>query len=167
MIHWIVSQTDLKTMTLSSVSGTKLATLWKRDYDDMYQMSEPVTVMKTPFSLPNNNANSRDILNNWVKETARFRLTPNKIYKTKILRKAYQYLVIFACHMYGQESMETFPQNWVIALDQLAREGKACNWSDMLAHQLKEQVTRNRQPPKGMQAEIYMSTYILDAVCAQ
>jgi len=37
--------------------------------------------------------------------------------------------------------METFPQSWVIVLDQLAREGKACNWSDMLAHQLKENVT--------------------------
>jgi len=39
-------------------------------------MSELVTVMETPFSLPNNSGNSRDILKNWVKEIARFRMTP-------------------------------------------------------------------------------------------
>jgi len=32
----------------------------------------------------------------------------------------------------------TFPQIWVIALDELSSEGNACNWSDMLAHRLKE-----------------------------
>jgi len=92
MIHWIVSHTDPETMTLSSVSGMKLVTFWARDYDEMYQMSELVIVMNTPLS-----ANSRGILKNWVKEPAKFRLTPNQIYKTKILRKAYQYLVIFSC----------------------------------------------------------------------
>jgi len=38
MIHWIVSHTDLEMMTLSSVSGKKLATFWEQDYDEMYQM---------------------------------------------------------------------------------------------------------------------------------
>ena len=127
MIHWIVSHTDPKTMTLNYVSGMKLTTFWARDYDEMYHMSDPVTIMKTPFSLPNNIANSKDILKNWVKEPTRFRLTPNQIYKTKILWKAYQYLVIFSCPLYGQESTKTFPHIWVIALDQLDREGKPCN----------------------------------------
>jgi len=85
----------------------------------------------------------------------------------KILRKVYQYLVIFACRLYVQGSTETFPQSWVITLDQLAKEGKSCNWSDMLAHRLKEEVTRAGKPPKGMQVEIYMFAYILDAICAR
>ena len=81
MIHWIVSHIDLETMTLSSVSGTKIATFRAQDYDEMYQMSKPVTIIKTPFNLPSSNANSRDILKNWVKDLARFRMTPNQIYK--------------------------------------------------------------------------------------
>ena len=100
--------------------------------------------MSPSFSLPNTRANSRDIMNVWVKELAGFKMTPNQIYKTNILRKAYQYLVIFSCRLYGQESTATFPQSWVITLDQLAREGKPCNWSGMLAHQLKEQVTKRQ-----------------------
>jgi len=51
----------------------------------MYQMSEPVMIMETPFSLPSNNGNSKDILKNWVKDPARFKMTPNHIYKKKIL----------------------------------------------------------------------------------
>ena len=96
-------------------------------------MSKPVVTMETPFNIPSNNTSSRDILKNRVKELDKFRVTPNQVYKTKILSKEYQYLVIFACRMYGQESTETFPQSWVITLDQLAIEGKACNWFDMLA----------------------------------
>lgn len=79
------------------------------DYEQMYHMSKPVITMETPFGILNSNANSRDILKNWVKEPAKFRMTPNQVYKTKILQKAYQYLVIFACRLYGQESTKTFP----------------------------------------------------------
>ena len=109
MILWIVSQTNPETMTLSSVNGMEIATFRAHDYDEMYQMSKLVIIMETPFILPNNNANSRDILKNLVKELAKFRMTPNQIYKTKILWKAYQYLVIFSCRLYGQESVKTFP----------------------------------------------------------
>lgn len=129
-------------------------------------MSKPMIIMQTPFNIPCNNANSRDILKNWVKELAKFRMTPNKVYKTKILWKEYQYLVIFKCRLYVQESTETFPHSWMIMLDKLASEGKACNWSDMLVHRLMERVTRAQQPPKGHQAEIYMFDYILNAICA-
>lgn len=125
-------------MTLSSVRGKEISTFGSQDYDEMYQMSMPMITMETPFRIPSNNANSRYILKNWVKEPAKFKMTPNQVYKMKILGKVYQYLVIFEFHLYGQESMETFPQSWVITLDQLAREGKACIWFNMLAHQLKE-----------------------------
>ena len=55
--------------------------------------------MEKPFSKLSSSANSRDILKSWVKEPAKFRTTPNLVYKMKILQKAHQYLVIFACHL--------------------------------------------------------------------
>ena len=152
MIHWIVSHTDLETTVLSSVSWTETSTFRAQYYQQIYHFFKPVITMETPFNIPSSNDNSSDILMNQVKEPAKFRMTPNKIYKTKILWKAYQYLVISTCRLYSQESTETFLQSQVITLDQLASEGKACNCSDMLAHGLKEQVTGSRQPPKGQQA---------------
>ena len=101
MIHWIVSHTNTETMTLSIVSRMNIVTFREQDYDEIYQMAEPMTIMEIPFRLPSSNANSRDILKNWVKESAKFKMTPNQVYKMKILRKAYQYLVIFTCRLYG------------------------------------------------------------------
>ena len=149
MIHWIISHINPEMITLSSVSEIEIANFRAWDYEHMYHMLKPVVTMETPFSIPSNNSNSKNILKNWVKELAEFRMTPNQIYKAKMLRKAYQYFIIFSCCLHGQDIIETFLPIWVIALDQLASEGKSCNWSDMLAHMLKEQVTRAQQPPKG------------------
>jgi len=64
MIHWILSHIDPETMTLRIVSEMKIETFRAYDYDEMYHMSKPVTIMQTPFSIPNNSANSKDILKN-------------------------------------------------------------------------------------------------------
>ena len=50
-------------------------------------MNESMTIMIPPFSLPNNRGHTRDILKDWVKELAHFKMTPNQINKTKTLRK--------------------------------------------------------------------------------
>lgn len=96
MIHWIVSHIDPKMMTLTSVSMMEISTFRAYDYGEMCHVSKPLITMETPFNIPSNNANSRDILKNWVKELVKFRMTPNQVYKEKILWKAYQYLVIFS-----------------------------------------------------------------------
>lgn len=132
----------------------------------MYHLSQPVITMDTPFTRPINSANSRNILKSWVKETSKFRMKPSQVYKKMILQKAYQHLVIFSFHLYGQESIEIFPQSWVIVLDQLVSEGGPLNWFDMLALRLKEQVIEVWHPPKGQQAKLFMSAYIFDAVYA-
>lgn len=52
-------------------------------------------------------------------------------------------------------------------LDQLVSDGKPFNWSDLLAHQSKFHVTNAWNLTKDEQARFYMSTYLLDAICAQ
>jgi len=59
MIHWIILHIDPETMTLSSVSGMKIATFRAHNYDEMYHISKPMIIMETPFSIPNNNTNSK------------------------------------------------------------------------------------------------------------
>lgn len=102
MIHWIISHIGPEMMKSSSVSGMEISTFRAEDYDDMYQILKLMIIMKTPFNIANNNSNSRDILKNWLKELAKFRMTTNQTYKTKIMQKAYQYLVIFSCRMNGK-----------------------------------------------------------------
>ena len=70
---------------------------------------------------------TRDIVKKWVKEFSKFRMTLNHVYKIKFVKKAYQFLIIFACQLYGQESMKTFPENWVVVLDHLVNERRPFN----------------------------------------
>lgn len=97
MIHWVASHTDLLTITLSSVSGTDMATFREDDYDDTYQVLKPTIIMETPFNIPISNSNSIEIFKNWVNEPTKVRMTPNQVHKMKILWKVYQYLFIFLC----------------------------------------------------------------------
>jgi len=76
MIHWIVLHTDPVTMVLRSISGIALPTFREKDFQEMYHLLQPVIMMDTPFTRPNNNENSRDILKRWVKEPSNFRTTP-------------------------------------------------------------------------------------------
>ena len=77
----------------------------------MYQLPQPVNHMDALFYATHNFVNTRDIIKRWVKEPFKFRETPNHVYNTKSLRKAYQSLTIFACWLYGQERMKTFLKN--------------------------------------------------------
>lgn len=97
-------------------------------------------------------------------EPSKFRMTPNQIYKTRTLQKAYQLLVILACHLYGQESIDTFPQSLDVMLNWLASEGKPFNQSNMLALQLKFHVSNAQNPPNAQQEILFMSSYLLHAV---
>lgn len=104
-------------MTLSNISGTQLAMFKLENYHQMHHLLESVNCMYALLFMHNSNVNTRDILKHWVKETLNFRMSLNHVYKMSLLRKAYQLVVIFACHLYGQDSKETFLQIWVVMLD--------------------------------------------------
>lgn len=89
--------------------------------------------MDSLFYALDNMVNTSDIIKCWVKELSKFKSTPNHVYKTKSLKKAYQILIIFACQLYGQETMKTFLQSWVVVLEKLANYGRPLNCSGMLA----------------------------------
>lgn len=163
----VVSHTDPKMMTLRSASGTQLVTFRTKKYHQMYHFPQPVNHMDALFYTHNNNVNTKDILKHWIREPSKFRTTPNQVYKTKLLRKACQLLIIFSCRLYGQESTKTFPESQVIVLDHFSSEGRPFNWSDMLALQLKVHVSNAQSLPTSEQAKFYMSVYLLDAICNQ
>ena len=49
----------------------------------------------------------------------------------------------------------------------MENEGRPFKWSDMLALQLKVNVTNAQNPPKDEQEKFYMFAYLLDVIYAQ
>lgn len=145
-------------MTSSSVSGIKLASFKVENYQQMCHVPHLVKCMDTCFYATHNFVNIRDIVKHWVNGSSKLRMTPNHVYKTKSLRKAYQFLIIFACQLYGQEITKTFLENWVVMLDQLVSDGNPFNCLYLLVLQLKVLVTNAQNLPKDEQAIFYKST---------
>ena len=148
VIHSIVSHIDPEAMILRNVSAERISSFRIEDYHEIYHFPFPMSRMDVPFYTPNGITNTRDILKHWVKEPTKLGTTSNQIYMTKTLRSAYQFLFIFACHLYGQGSTKTFPQSWVAMLDQLENKGKPFNQSNTLAFQLKVHLSNAQSPPK-------------------
>jgi len=132
----------------------------------MYHLPQLVNRMDALFYATHNFVNTRDIIKPWVKEPLKFKATPNHVYKTKLLRKAYRFLIIFACRLYGKESIDTFLENWVVVLEQLVNDGSPFNSLDLLALQLKFHLTNAQSLPNDEQVIFYMSMYLLDAIYA-
>lgn len=133
----------------------------------MYHFPKPMKCMDSLFYAAHSYVNTRDIIKHWVKEPSKFKQTPTHACKTKSLGKAYQFLIIFSCRIYRQKSTKTFREGWEILLDQLVRDGRPFNWSDLLVQQLKSHVAKAWNLPKNEQTRFFMSKYLLDAICAQ
>jgi len=127
IIHWIVSHTDPETMTLSNATGTQLSIFKTKNYHQMYHLPQSVNHMDELFYTTQIFVKAMDIIKCWVKEESKFRSMPNHVYKTKSLKKVYQFLIIFAWRLYSQKSTKAFPKNWVVVLDQLVNDGKHFN----------------------------------------
>lgn len=84
-------------MTLRSSSEIEISTFTAENYHQMYHLPQLVRCVDTLFYATHNQVNMRDIVKCLVKETSKFRQTPDHVYKTKSLRKAYELLIIFAC----------------------------------------------------------------------
>lgn len=91
-------------MTLSSANGKNLATFRAEEFQQMYHLLESVKHMDSLFYATHSYVSARYIVKHWVKYLLKFRQMPTHVYNTKSLRKTYQFLIIYACIIYGQES---------------------------------------------------------------
>jgi len=154
-------------MTLNGANGKRLASFLVGDYHLMYHFHKPESLIDYYVYSKTNYLSTKDIVKVWVKEPNFFYRKPTHIYKTKSLRRAYQLLIFLCCRIYDQQSTETFPEGWAFLLDQVVKEGKPFNWSDLLAQQLWIHVSNPLSSPKGIHAKFYMFSYLLYAIYAQ
>jgi hypothetical protein len=67
------------------------------------------------------------------------------------------------CRLYGEETNTHFRMEWFPMAYMVAQKGQAFNWVSILSFS----ITKRSQDPKGMKnPEFYMSSYLIDVVCA-
>ena len=110
---------------------------------------------KHPMETPHNRFHERLFIN-YDKNSMSGLSTHNK-----------HFVAALCCRIYGQQSTESFPQEWVFLLNQVVKEGKPFNQSDLLAQQLNIDVFNAINLLKGKQAIFYMFSYLMDEICTQ
>jgi len=91
-------------MTLSSVSGQRLASYLAHDIHLLYHLPNREGYMDSHFYAFTIYFNTKDVIKTWVKEPTKFRQTPTNTYKTRSLKKVFQYLILLCYQIKGQKS---------------------------------------------------------------
>lgn len=114
-------------MNLNSVSGQRLASFMAHDFESMCHFPLLESYMDSQFYAVTSYLSTKHIIKSWVKEPSQFYKMPINTYKTKSLRKAYQYFIVLCHWTYDQRSTQTFLEGWAFLLNQVVNEVKRFN----------------------------------------
>ena len=101
------------------------------------------------------------ILKGWWSE-GNFRIKPANVeWKTSKFRKIVQIIVILLSILFGRKDGSTFLDKWIPIIYQIMTSRATLNWSELISSNLDNQLKKVHKDH-----QIYMSTYLMDAMCA-
>jgi len=101
------------------------------------------------------------ILKGWWSE-GNFRSKPANVErKTSTFRKTLQIIVIFLSRVFGRKDGSTFPDKWIPIIYQIMTSGVTLNWGELISSNLENQLKKVHKDHR-----FYMSTYLMDVMCA-
>ena len=101
------------------------------------------------------------ILKGWWSK-GHFRSKPITIeWRTSKFRKIVQIIVIFLSRVFERKDGSTFLDKWTLIIYQIITSGATLNWGELISSNLDNQL---RKVHKDHQ--FYMSTYLMDVMCA-
>ena len=97
----------------------------------------------------------------WWSE-GQFRAKPVSIeWKNSKFRKSIQIIVIFLSRVFRRKDASSFPNKWIPIIYQVITSGSTLNWGELISSSLNLQLKKDRK-----KHQFFMSSYILDVICA-
>ena len=101
------------------------------------------------------------ILKGWWSE-GNFRSNlANVEWKTSKFRKTVQIIVILLSRVFGRKDGSTFLDKWIPIIYQIMTSGVTLNWGELISSNLDNQLKKVHKDH-----QFYMSTYLMDVMCA-
>ena len=82
-------------------------------------------------------------------------------WKTSKFRKTVQIIVIFLSRVFGRKDGSTFSDKWIPIIYQIMTSEVTLNWGELISSNLDNQLKKVHKDH-----QIYMSTYLMDVMCA-
>ena len=128
----------------------------------MYHLKE-ATIKVSPEWLKQKSefADMLTILKGWWSEGNFQSKLANVGWKTSKFRKTVQIIVILLSRLFRREDGSTFPDKWIPIIYQIMTSGVTLNCGELISSNLDNQLKKVHNDH-----QFYMSTYLMDVMCA-
>ena len=130
--------------------------------NQIYQFKE-ATIKVSPNWLKqkSESADMLTLLKGWWSK-GNFRSKPVTVeWKTSKFRKTVQIIVILLSKVFGRKGESTFPNKWIPIIYQIMTNRVTLNWGELISSNLDNQLKKVHK-----EHQFYMSTYLMDVMCA-
>jgi hypothetical protein len=83
-----------------------------------------------------------------------------------MFKRPHMIAITMICRLYGEKNPQHFKLEWVPLLHQIVKKGKIFNWAEILSANILLVVKRSLESPPRFGVGFFMSSYLIDVVCA-
>lgn len=162
VVEWITRKIDHQHRSILNVEGKVVANYKPSMINQIYHLKE-ATVKVSPdwFKQKSESTDMLTILKGWWSE-GNFKSKPANVeWKTSKFRKTVQIIVILLSRLFRRKDGPTFPDKWIPIIYQIMTSGATLNWGELISSNLDNQLKKVHKDH-----QFYMSTYLMDVMCA-
>jgi len=105
------------------------------------------------------------LIKEWCMDCKRLRLSPTRLYKTKILRRPFQILMVMLCRLHGLKDAMVFRQEWAPLVSDIFYKGTIFNCGSIMSANLKSSLLAAKDEDPHLKSNFFLSSYPMDACC--
>jgi len=162
VVEWITRKIDHQHQSILNVEGKVVANYNPSMINQIYHLKEAtVKVSLEWLKQKGESADMLTLLKGWWSE-GNFRSKPaNAKWKTSKFWKTVQIIVILLSRVFGRKDGSTFLDKWIPIIYQIMTSKVTLNWGKLISSNLDNQLKKEHKDH-----QFYMSTYLMDAMCA-
>ena len=162
VIEWITRKIDHQHRSILNVEGKVVDNYKPSMINQMYHLKEAIVKVSPEWlKKKSESTDMLTILKGWWFK-GHFRSKPATAeWKTSKFRKIFQIILIFLSRVFGRKDGYTFPNKWILIIYQIMTSGATLNWGELISLNL-----NNKLKKVHKEQQFYMSTYLMDVMCA-
>ena len=162
VIEWITRKEDDQHRSILNFEGKFVASHKPSMFNQMYHLKEEI--IKIPpewLKQKSESANLLTILKGWWSKSQLKSKPATTEWKTSKFKKVVEIIVILLSRVFGRKDGSTFPNKWIPIIYQIITSGTTLNWGELISSNLDNQLKKVHK-----EHQFYMSTYLMDVMCA-
>ena len=163
--RWLFSHLDVGIATILNDIKVHIASLKTKGTHTRCQLPKCVSPMNKDLfeALKEECPVMFELIQYWWEEGVSFTQKDFNLYLIQHMKEPYQFLSSMICKLYGEDKCTHFKLEWTPIAHYVSDKGDVFNWEQLLSINISE-TTKGALGPK--QPGFFMSSYLLDVVCA-